>query len=199
MCLFICTKQMKGVKILRITHQKINAMEEVEIPTIQRILLSDPWYEKDVWCRYEQEKLSLNMMKVELVEEAVENGNYPFTSKELYLHLYQKNFDEDAVSSHEEYKLGVDTAKYKFEVNDDNVMIYTGGDGYWGDVIKREDSNQNVCIDIILIVPDEYYSLEVFMNSMPAHICKNFKEMKLIQDCDVDIALDDQGRMMEQC
>lgn len=141
----------------------------------------------------------MNRMKGELIEESIEDGDFPFISRQLQIHLYQDGFDDESIIEQEEYELGVDTARYGFKINEDHIIVSTGGDGFWGSITERKDSEQNPCIDIVLLVPDGYSSSQAFIDNMPALIRENLKEMELIQDYDVDIPLDEHGGEMKQC
>lgn len=77
-------------------------------------------------------------------------------------------------------KIGVDTARYFFRVDENADTIYTGGDGYWGEyeeLFRKIDGKKILDAVIIYVALPEFETTE----SMRQRTEYFFKDMKLIE------------------
>lgn len=85
------------------------------------------------------------------------------------------------IQEHTEKKIGVDTARYRFQVDDREDILHTGGDGYWGsyeELSRNTRGGSVVDAAILTIIWPEYESME----SMRQHAFCFFRDMQLLPD-----------------
>lgn len=130
-----------------------------KIENINHIVVSDPSYKKDVWCRYEKEKLNEKNWIVDLdicpVEDKIENYYIKGTEFSLLIQKDKEDceFDDKGDFSYlndiemKDYKIAMDTACIALGINNNaqeiidskeewqpSCAIRTGTDGMFGEV-----------------------------------------------------------------
>lgn len=175
---------------MKITHKRVRAHPHPISQNINHLTISDPSYEKGIWCRYEGHDLQMKRMKVFLRDEHVVDGELEFDAKEMIIKLYNDH-DRKSISDHKEYEVGVDTAKFIIETEHGISCINTMSDGYFGAVYENyyDDKLGNIVVNLLL--PDEnVMSEEEFI----VNISEAFHLPKLniltLKDEDVNINLD---------
>lgn len=136
-----------------------------KIKNLNHIVLSDPSYEKGVWCRYEKDNLNEKDWLVNLDIHTVKEHDDEVEGTEFFLLLKKyKNdceLDDKGTLNYltnielKNYIIGVDTACVAFGINDYakeiiNSMdewqpfcaIRTGADGKFGEVIEGVENNE---------------------------------------------------------
>ena len=125
--------------------------ETYKVKRPHRIVRGDPWY----WEEYAGEKLQSLIVdfqtpkycdaRVVLEEQPMEKfPNMMINTMTIYLapkqtiETYMQGMMFES-QQHIEKGIGVDTAKYYFQVDDKNDTIHTGGDGYWGSYQSKYD------------------------------------------------------------
>lgn len=146
-----------------------------KIKNLRKLVISDPMYENDVWCRYEQEfKSSENWYVSMQINHRLSKLSYPYI--ELIIAM-QKNSNEDEIKIYEEipkieiinnyvakeYTIGMDSACVSLGINEKADMITqndawqpsfairTGTDGTFGYVKEYKKSYYDLEPEIILI------------------------------------------------
>ena len=136
-----------------------------EIKKINRIIVSDPSYGKEVKCRYEKDNLNLKNWKVDLQIYPIKYKNVLEFSAITYILLLTENNDlckvddEGGISYNNDikiknYEIGVDTSCLALGVNDkvEDILkskdiwhpknaIETGGDGTYCTVTEGKKNN----------------------------------------------------------
>lgn len=154
-----------------------------KIKEINHIVISDPDYDKNVWCRYEKENLKEKNWSVYLdvysVEEQIGDLFEKGTEFIMLLQKYKKDCkitDEGNLRSlsnieTKEYKIGMDSACVALGINDKadyiinsknewqpDCAINTGTDGVFGNVVE---GTKDGSLRFLLITG---YVNEVYMN-----------------------------------
>lgn len=185
-----------------------------KIKNINHIVVSDPSYKKDVWCRYEKEKLNEKDWIVDLdiwpVEDKIEN--YYIKGTEFSL-LLKKNaedcsLDDEGTLSYmgdiklNDYKIAMDTACIALGINNKAkeiidskdewqpyCAIKTGGDGYFGEVSEGiKDGN----LQFILIAG--YFEEDAInQNNLFEYLKNQFEITDLVKE---DVTLHGDNRVL---
>lgn len=139
------------------------------IEKLNHIVLSDPSYNKNVWCRYEKNNLKQKNWYVDLEINPIQHklGNVVYNGYEFFLILKneddlcnlndKKGFEYYSDIKTTEYEIGTDTACVGMGINDyaDEIIeskdewqpdctLRTGGDGIFIDLIEGR-KNREVC------------------------------------------------------
>lgn len=138
-----------------------------KISEVKQIIVSDPSYSKDVWCRYENDSLNAKDWDVKLkVLNSTENiEGYDITGLDFYILLSNPNIHCDftekgflypALSKIDEYTIGADTACISLGINDvadkirseidewqPSTCLKTLADGEFGVVYEGKEANSN--------------------------------------------------------
>lgn len=139
---------------MKITHKRVRAHPHPISQDINHLTISDPSYEKGIWCRYEGHDLQMKKMKIFLRDEHVVDDEFEFDAKEMIIKLYNDQ-DRNNISDHKEYEIGVDTAKFMIETEHGTSCINTMSDGYFGVVYENYYDGKLGNIVVNLLLPDE--------------------------------------------
>lgn len=140
-----------------------------KINNLNHIVVSDPSYKKDVWCRYEIDDLKEKnwIVNLDINHKTEKVGDFDVSNIEFCM-LIKKyndvcNLTKEGISylnniNLKEYKIGMDTACIALGINDNakeiinsyeewqpNCSIRTGTDGFFGEVKEGRDENNNLC------------------------------------------------------
>lgn len=188
---------------MRITHRKMEQCRdiiELKVP-VTTLAISDPLYEKDVWCRYENNDFTaMEKMTVFLNTEHVDVPEYSFeyNCEEYVIRMLNQYAQSDKPDEVKLFEIGVDSARYVIETNHDYEEISTLADGVWGCVAEYFFDNKLGGIEVHLAVPNDAMSKEEFLESIKAVFgIKQNIEFKIISDEDVDIEICDNQQEME--
>ncbi len=132
-----------------------------KIKNLNHIVISDPSYKKDVWCRYEKDNLNEENWFVDfnILPTETKIGDYYIKGNEISLLLKKDKddceFDGNGTLNYlrdielKDYKIGIDTACIALGINDNateiinsrdewqpSCAIRTGGDGIFGEVAE---------------------------------------------------------------
>ena len=140
-----------------------------KINNLNHIVVSDPSYKKDVWCRYEiddlKEKNWIVNLDINHKTEKVEDFDTSYIEFSLLIKKADNvcNLAKDGITylkkiKLKEYEIGMDTACIALGINDNakeiinshdewqpSCSIRTGTDGFFGEVKEGKDSNNNLC------------------------------------------------------
>lgn len=155
--------------------------ETYQINLPKRIVVGDPWY-FERYAGRELENLVVRCTppthfaaRIVLEEKPLEE--YPdMIQRTMAIYLAPEQTIETYLQEmmYESQKqiikdIGVDTAKYLLQVNEKELMIYTGGDGYWGDYqeLFRKIERQKIldAVIITLVIP-EFESFQSMRDKM---------------------------------
>lgn len=188
---------------MRITHRRLERSENIiEMKTpITKLKISDPWYKKNVWCRYENDHFpSMRMMIIFLNTECIDvpEHGFDFKSEEYIIRLVNHYAISGDPNEEKEFEIGVDTAKYEIETNCGYDQILTLSDGGWGQVTERYFKGKLGEIEIRLTVPDDAMTKEEFLDSIKRvfGIVQDI-EFKVITDEDINIEICDDKQNMK--
>lgn len=155
---------------------------------IHQLMISDPLYDKDVWCRYENNEVNMNRMELfvrkdTLLHDVIEE---PYDYRELIIQLSNDNYTT-AESEQKIFEIGVDTARYIIQTEHDSIEIVTGADGDWGDVTEEYYQGKLGMVTICLAVPDEWImSEENFIQDVLSVFNIKDPEMVVMMDKDMN-------------
>jgi hypothetical protein len=180
------SSQQCGLEDIREYHRKVYGIENTASAKVNSLLISDPWYDQNVSCRYEKNYLNMNVLTMGLVERDYIHlkDNYQFHDSLLIIILENKNSLMKELSE-KTYQIGVDTAEYRFECNGRGIDVKTMADGYFGTVIEHYYGDTAVLglIEIELSVPDEIeISQKEFIDFILSTMGIDHYEMKVIED-----------------
>lgn len=141
-----------------------------KIKKLNHIVVSDPSYKKDVWCRYEIDNLKEKdwLVDLEINRKYDKVGSDNISYIEFFILIKKDNdiseLDDDGsvtykdVTDVNEYTICMDTACIAMGINkkakeiidsvdewQPNGSIRTGTDGTFGMVYEGKDSNKNLC------------------------------------------------------
>lgn len=180
---------------MRITHRKLEQCKELiemKIP-ITKLTISDPSYDRDVWCRYENNQFTaMEMMAVFLNTEHVEvpECGFDYDNEEYIIRIANHYALTGKPDKQKDYEIGVDTARYVIHTNHGYTEISTLADGSWGNVTEQYYNGELGEIEIRLLTPDDAMSKEEFLESIKAVFgIEQDIEFKIINDEDVDIEI----------
>lgn len=174
-----------------------------KIKNINHIVVSDPSYEKDVWCRYEKEGIDeknwLVNLKIEEVEEEIDD--FKVSGVEFYM-LLKKDKDICEITDNNirylsnikttKTDIGMDTACIALGVNEKakeiinsqskwqpKCAIRTGTDGMFGEVMEGKTEED---LSFILITgylsEDTGYDIESFFD----YLITQFEIIDLVKE-----------------
>ncbi len=105
------SSQQCGLEDIREYHRKVYGIENTASAKVNSLLISDPWYDQNVSCRYEKNYLNMNVLTMGLVERDYIHlkDNYQFHDSLLIIILENKNSLMKELSE-KTYQIGVDTA-----------------------------------------------------------------------------------------
>lgn len=124
--------------------------------TIKDLVISDPCYDKDVWCRYERHGIDLNVDAIFLDEKRIhdQTDGMEWDDNAMIISLTNDGYDPEM--DNKGYIIGVDTARYEFICNGNPIEICTSADGEYGRVIEVYDEDQILeAVNIYLYFPDD--------------------------------------------
>lgn len=186
------------------------------IENLNHIVISDPSYKKDVWCRYEKNDLSEKNWKVDLQIYPVKTKykDYDIGGTEFYL-LLQKDkrdckIDEEGTIRYlsdieiKDYTIGMDTACIALGINDSakeiidsredwqpECAIRTGTDGTFGEVTEGIKDGK-LCFLLVTGYFDEDFCNE---NNIFDYLKEHFEIKDLIKEND---ALTDKNKVEDK-
>ena len=155
------------------------------IDNLNRIVVSDPSYKKEIWCRYEIDNLNEKDWIVNLdINHKIEKIKDFDVGYIEFSILIKKdndvcNLTKEGISylndiNLKEYQIGMDTACRALGINDKakkiiqshdewqpSCSIRTGTDGYFGEVKEGKDSNNNLCFLFISGCIDDDMNYEI--------------------------------------
>lgn len=184
---------------MKITHRKVEVHPYKIKAPIDYLKISDPYYGKDVYCRYEKESLQMDSVKFLLNRESIFDEEYEFDYdfSELIISLSNSNCHGEC-SNKVNYEIGVDTARYLFQTEYDYAEIYTAADGFYGTVCEYYYGDKLGMIDIHLTVPSEHAITEQeFISSIAGAMNIKGLRFKTIMDEDVNIEISDKEPIKE--
>ena len=174
-----------------------------KIDNLNHIVISDPSYKKDVWCRYEindlKEKDWIVDLDINHKTEKIKDFDIGYIEFNMLIKRDKNvcDFDETKLSylnniNLKEYEIGMDTACVALGINDKakgiidshnewqpTCSLRTGGDGTFGEVIEGKDINNNLCFLFIYGVLNDYMGYEV--DDLKDYLISQFeiKELKI--------------------
>lgn len=179
---------------MKVIHQKIEAYpDRIRLP-VDYLKISDPYYEKGVWCRYEKDNIQMDSIQVLVKHETIydEQVDQTFDYGELVVSLSNK-YCQGKPTEEKDYQIGVDTARYVFETEHNLSDIYTAADGVFGGVNECYYGDNLGKIDIYLAIPDECaMSEKEFISSVLRTMSIYHLHLRVIRDEDVDIDISDE-------
>lgn len=157
-----------------------------KIKNLNHIVVSDPCYEKDAWCRYEIENLKEKDWIVNLdishKKEKIKGFDIGYIDFFMLIKKYDNvcNLINKGISylkdiNLKDYQIGMDTACVALGINENAkeiinsqdewqpyFSIKTGTDGIFGGVKEGKDKNNNLCFVLIYgsISDDMDYELD---------------------------------------
>lgn len=186
-----------------------------QIEQINKVVVSDPSYKEDVWCRYESQNFASGPWNVQLSVNDITDSINGFELKgvrfNILLHIGDKNrcelhmdgsgFSLPADLEAKEYEIGMDTACVALGINDvaDEIKasreewkpgcgLNTLTDGFFGDVYEGSYNGKIhlLCVSGYLD-EDTGYSVDDIVN----YLSSNFKieNLELVKD---KLALEDE-------
>lgn len=177
--------------------------KEMIVPELDGIVISDPWYEKGVWCRYESDVKGKDW-KMEMNTEIVEDEEYEmfssidFTMKLAlpslapYISIGKESIRYPQSLQMKEYDIGMDTAcsccgsQKNYEMLGESMAIRTGTDGLLGTVYEfRSGKTNEVCAVVFMGSIDAEM---INPNELTAEFCAGFDAVELEKDLDKVIA-----------
>ncbi len=176
-----------------------------KIDYINHIVVSDPTYNKDVWCRYENNDLDEQNWIVNLSIDLVKEKVADYIIKSYYFELLLKKNEHDCELINDgkvryskrnkinQYDIGIDTACISLGINEyaneiinskeeyqPDCSLNTGTDGIFGSVLEGTKKNK---INFILISGcfDESMIEE---NELLVYLERQFKikDLKVVKD-----------------
>lgn len=178
-----------------------------KIKNLNHIVISDPTYEKDVWCRYEIDNLKEKNWHVDLdiyeVEEKI--GDYNITGIEFCMVLQKIKglckVEDDKIKylsglETKDYEIGMDTACVALGINDKakriinsqaewqpSCSIRTGTDGMFGSVTEGKKNN-----DLVFLVITGYLSsdMDYDIDDLTNYLIDKFEITDLVKEIIID-------------
>lgn len=128
--------------------------KEAIVEKLEGIVISDPWYGKEVWCRYENGIYATNW-KMEFESNVEHDDEYNFDTIVFNVKLGKSeilskikvndnSFSYPSSLDVKEYTIGMDTAcfcigsKKNYEKYGNGMAINTGADGILGNVYEMK-------------------------------------------------------------
>lgn len=175
---------------MKITHKRIRACPHMIYQDINHLTISDPSYEKGLWCRYEGHDLQMKQMQIFMREEHILDGEFEFDTKEMVIKL-SNDQDRKKISDQKEYEIGVDTAKFVMATEHGASCIDTMSDGYFGAVYENYYDGKLGNIVVNLVLPDEAIMSEDAFITAISEVFQILKiDMITLKDEDVEINLE---------
>lgn len=186
------------------------------IKDLNHIVISDPTYKDDVWCRYEKNGLNEKDWEVDLQIYSVKTKfeDYDIRGTEFYL-LLQKDkqnckIDEEGTIRYlsdievNDYTIGMDTACIALGINDDakeiidsrdewqpDCAIRTGTDGTFGEVTEGMKDG-NLCFLLVTgYIEDEFCN----ENEMLQYLTNHFQIEELTEFIDKNKVEDKENQL----
>lgn len=178
-----------------------------EIKNLEHIVISDPTYEKGVWCRYEIDNLKEKNWHVDLdiyeVEEKIDD--YNITGIEFCMVLQKVKglckVEDDKIKhlsslDTKDYEIGMDTACVALGINNNakkiinsqsewqpSCAIRTGTDGMFGSVTEGKKNN-----DLVFLVITGYLSgdMDYDIDDLSSYLIDKFEITDLVQEIVID-------------
>lgn len=187
-----------------------------KIKKLNHIVLSDPSYEKGIWCRYEKDNLNEKdwLVNIDIYTVETDIGDYKVKGTEFFL-LLQKDKDDCELDDEgtlnylksielKDFTIGVDTACVALGINDyakeiinskdewqPSCAIRTGADGTFGEV---SEGTKNGELRFLLITG--YFSEDICNeNELFEYLKEQFEITDLIKG---DITLDGDDRKLNK-
>lgn len=177
---------------MKTIHRNVKTNKSKINQTLNQLVISDPLYEKDVKCRYENNNIQMNNVDIFIQNETIlhHEGDEPFNYGELIIHLSNVHKNGDCTEK-KNYEIGVDTARYIFETEQGSVEIVTGADGDWGEVCEEYYEGKLGALYIYLTIPEEYIMPEdEFISDVLSAMNIKEPEMVVMIDENMDIEME---------
>lgn len=168
------------------------------IDKLEKLVVSDPIYEKDVWCRYENNFSIPNECNFELTTTRDQYNDLFFSIKIFPKENTEFNdvilVDDNSLVHYlksldtKRYDIGIDTAHISFGINDmdKGFSVGTTSDGMFGSVVEYSYKNKFLGITI-----EGYFDSIVFEKDINLinTIERQFLVNDLVEELDKDIDL----------
>lgn len=178
-----------------------------KIKNLNHIVISDPTYEKDVWCRYEIDNLKEKNWNVDLDIYEVEDkiDDYTINGIEFCMVLQKLKglckVEDDKIKylsglETKDYEIGMDTACVALGINDKakriinsqaewqpSCSIRTGTDGMFGSVTEGKKNN-----DLVFLVITGYLSsdMDYDIDDLTNYLIDKFEITDLVKEIVID-------------
>ena len=187
-----------------------------KIDNINHIVISDPIYEKKVWCRYEKNGITGKdwIANLNIYPTETKIDRYIIKGVEFFLLLQKNNkvcnLDENGTLKYlknielKNYEIGMDSACIALGINDKAkeiiasqeewqplCAIRTGTDGIFGEVYEGID-NEKLCFLLIKGYFDEEY---INQNDLFDYLIKQFQIKDLIKE---DFTIDKNNHVLKK-
>lgn len=161
-------------------------METYKVKLPQQIQIGDPWY----YEQFQGKKLDSLVVDINPPKDfetrvvLSDDGDTCFMQFCLAPKNFLKIYMQGKMLAYQQYdskSIAVDTAKFRLAIDDHSDMVYTGGDGLWGECIEiyHGDSGKRV-VDGYLITLDmpEFET----MDDMRQRMNQLFENCELVED-----------------
>lgn len=175
---------------MKITHRKVEANKhgiQLKQP-ITKLMVSDPLYNKDVWCRYENNNLDLKYLYTFKMTEHIvsEEDGFEYDSSNLICVLRNDHYEDREPDEIKTFEIGVDTARYNIMSNFNVTEIETMSDGTWGNVQELWFNGEIGQVQVDLGVPDDAMSEAEFIESIYHVLNAKTPEFEVVQDEEIN-------------
>lgn len=172
-----------------------------KIEKLDNIVISDPCYEKNVWCRYERENIKeknwVVTIELEEEEEEIDGDEFKYINLNILLskNEFISNLDDIEISK---TSIGMDTACIAFGINENadkiinsrieyelqsNCSLPTASDGMFGEVTEFKKNDELKCIYIEGTFDGDILTPKEILD----YVIKQFEIVDLKKD-DVDLS-----------
>lgn len=174
-----------------------------KIDHIDHIVISDPMYEKNIWCRYEKNDVNAKnwVVNLDIHPMEVEKDNYDVNCNEFSLLLKKEdktcNIGENDTLIYSkdiklnDYTIGMDSACVALGINDKakeiidskeewqpSCAIRTGGDGTFGTVFEGKKDDELQFLLIMGYIEDELMN----QNELFDYLISQFEIKELVKE-----------------
>lgn len=188
-----------------------------KIKNLNHIVVSDPSYKKETWCRYEKDNLKEKDWIVNLdishKTEKIEDFNINYMGFSMLIKKDNNVCDltKEGISylkgiKLQEYQISMDTACVALGINNKakkiidsqdewqpNCSIKTGIDGFFGEVMEGKDSNNNLCF--IFISGDLDNDMGYDIDFLKEYLVNQFEIIDLTKE---DVILDGDNKVLNK-
>ncbi len=172
-----------------------------KIKKLNHIVVSDPYYNKGVLCRYEIENLNEKdwIVNLDIIRKKEKIEEFDISYTDFFMLIKKEdnlcNLIKDGISylndiNLKEYRIGMDTACVALGINDNakeiinsqdewqpSCSIRTGTDGFFGEVKEGKDKNNNLCFVYIYGSIDDDMDYE--LDDIKDYLVKQFEITEL--------------------